>query len=533
MRTSDELRRGFSNHKLLRDLSAQYVVALDFQGHTFPDLLVLLAVDDGIFLIECELIPKTDLAAPRAIAALGTHHQVLRPLATLDLQLLVEAATGVPEASFAEMLRHWELPVHPLPRYLPPFAARARTDISNQAAAQTASRLLQSYQAALKTRPHAAWALASQERVAYSLQERTGRVLAFNTAKDHALASLEVLRHFKPRSLAQSAPFAIHEDLDAVLGLLPEALAAPLRVPHVASGLLDVVLDLGRRPWAWVAGARLFLVADETLLVTQADLDAIVARVGGFGSDNRAGLERQLHRISAIRNRTDDIIALTIRVGRYIEGNARLIADVLAAEDKSVLFLGEPGCGKTTIVREVSRQLAARHNVCIVDTSNEIAGDGNIPHPCAAVMVQVVQNHTPEVMVIDEIGRANEVEAARTCKQRGVRIVASAHGDLRKLLKNKPLRGLVGGVQSVTVSDATAKEQQKGDGPMRKLIAERGGAPIFEVIVELRRGEYDSWRVVVDAAAAVDAVLAGDSYTAQVRSRTADDNAFRWHTEQL
>ncbi|OQR83419.1 hypothetical protein ACHHYP_14738 [Achlya hypogyna] len=146
----------------------------------------------------------------------------------------------------------------------------------------------------------------------------------------------------------------------------------------------------------------------------------------------------------------------------------------------------------------------------------------------AAVMVECVQNHTPEVMVIDEIGRANEVEAARTCKQRGVRIVASAHGDLRKLLKNKPLRGLVGGVESVTVGDALAKEKSKGDGPVRKLLAQRGGEPIFEVIVELRRGEYKTWRLVMDAAAAVDAILDGQSYEAQVRRRTDDGNAFEY-----
>ncbi|OQS04344.1 hypothetical protein THRCLA_03407 [Thraustotheca clavata] len=402
------------------------------------------------------------------------------------------------------------------------------------AAAASVKLLLQAYQEA---ELDSTFYEASQLRYVIAIASNGARTLCFDKSNNYQLASYEVLRTWRPSDLCESTPFHIHEDLSEILSLLPEDLATPLTEPTVASGLLDIVLDRGRRPWAWVNGSRLFLV-DNDRLVTQEDLDGIVEKVGGFGSDNRAGLERQLHRISAIRNRTSDIMGLTIRVGRYIEGNASMIADILENQDKNILFLGEPGCGKTTIVREVARQLASGHNVCIVDTSNEIAGDGDIPHPCvglsrrmmvpsldqqARVMVECVQNHTPEIMVIDEIGRPNEVEAARTCKQRGVRMIASAHGDLRKLLKNKPLRGLVGGVESVTMGDALAKSQQKhNDGPLRKLMVERGGEPIFEVIVELRRGQYDTWRITLNTAKSVDAILACEEYQVQVRQRFED-----------
>jgi stage III sporulation protein SpoIIIAA len=178
-------------------------------------------------------------------------------------------------------------------------------------------------------------------------------------------------------------------------------------------------------------------------LVQEEDIKHITSRLCKFGSDNRAGLERQLHRIAAIRNRNNDIIGLTMRVGRHVSGNAYIISDLLYGyPTESILFLGEPGSGKTTVVREVTRLLAEQYNVCIVNTSNEIAGDGDIPHPCVGhahrmmvptldqqsqVMIECVQNHTPEIIVIDEIGRSNEVEAARTFKKRGVRLIASAH----------------------------------------------------------------------------------------------------------
>ncbi|EQC26320.1 hypothetical protein SDRG_15809 [Saprolegnia diclina VS20] len=536
-------------------------VALDAHG-VWPHVLLQLASDNTVILIDVEstganavhtalypmlastAVTKVVYGAHRLAATMAQLHADSIP-SVVDLELLMEHQTTRFNVPFAKMLSLLGLPAHPYPRYLDRpdfFDQRPLRAEATQAAAATVSQLLDAYHSSEDdvSCNRDELLTASNQRLHQAIASDGQRSLCFDAQQNQRLVSTEYLQAWRPHDVVSSPPVVIHEDLDDILGLLPPDLAAPLLQPEVSAKLLDIVLDLGRRPWAWVNGARFFLdPSNHDRVVTRDDLDSIVERVGGFGSDNRAGLERQLHRISAIRNRQDRIIALTIRVGRYIEGNAGLIADLLAMEDKNILFLGEPGCGKTTIVREVSRQLATKYNVCIVDTSNEIAGDGDIPHPCvglarrmmvpslddqAAVMVECVQNHTPEVMVIDEIGRPNEVEAARTCKQRGVRIVASAHGDLRKLLKNKPLRGLVGGVESVTVGDALAKEKQKKDdnGPLRKLLAQRGGEPIFEVIVELRRGQYNAWRIVTDAASAVDGILAGEAYEAQLRTRATD-----------
>ncbi|KDO31842.1 hypothetical protein SPRG_03762 [Saprolegnia parasitica CBS 223.65] len=550
--TTAQLRAVVATVDVLNDPTHRRVLAIDAYG-TWPKALVVVACTETTLIIDCVDIPMTDLVhavGPSLRSSVVTKitfdvHRSAALLSSLaeccgllDLQLLLEHETSRFEATFADMVAHAGLPPHPHPRYLD------RTDFFNErplrpeavhAAAATTQLLLHASDALAKGifGNFAQLLAASTQRLTRAMASHGQRTLCFDAMHDRRLMSAEYLGAWRPNDVAANAPVVVHEDLDDVLSLLPRDLVSRLLQPGVASKLMDIVLDLGRRPWAWVDGTRFFLDdTQEDRVVTRDDLDAIVDRVGGFGSDNRAGLERQLHRISAIRNRQDVIIALTIRVGRYIEG---------------ILFLGEPGCGKTTIVREVSRQLATTHNVCIVDTSNEIAGDGDVPHACvglarrmmvpsldaqAATMVECVQNHTPEVMVIDEIGRPHEVEAARTCKQRGVRIVASAHGDLRKLLKNKPLRGLVGGVESVTVGDALAKERQKKNetGPLRKLLAQRSGDPIFDIVVELQRGQYDTWRVVTDAASAVDAVLAGTSYAAQVRTRTASGDGFHLGT---
>jgi len=177
--------------------------------------------------------------------------------------------------------------------------------------------------------------------------------------------------------------------------------------------------------------------------------------------------------------------------------------------------------------------------VFVIDTSNEIAGHGNIPHTCigsarrmmvesleaqAGTMIECVQNHTPSIMVIDEIGRKEEVLAAQTSKNRGVRMIASAHGDMRSLLKNKDIRGLVGGLETVTLGDAEAKALQKKRGlkELQKQVTVRAGPPSFDIVVELKRGKLHEWNIILNSAKAVDDILLGDKYNVQKRVRCAN-----------
>lgn len=337
---------------------------------------------------------------------------------------------------------------------------------------------------------------------------------------------------------------SVHDESSVLINMLPPEYKAALENLAPNQRMVDIVLDIGKHAYAWISYAdrepeREFIGAE----VDEETIASVVERVGVFGPDNRAGIKKQLHRISAVRNKAKEIIGLTLRVGRHVKENADMIHDLLFADQtKSILFLGKPGSGKTTIVREVARELAATRNVIIVDTSNEIAGDGDVPHDCvglarrmmvvggleqqANTMIECVQNHTPHVMVIDEIGRPTEVEAARTCKERGVRLIASAHGDLRGLIKNPRLKGLIGGVNSVTLGDAAAREAQRrrnhdadGAAAVQKVVPERAGAPVFDIIVELDPSSLHEWRIVLDAGRAVDAVLRGDRYSAQVRVR--------------
>lgn len=321
----------------------------------------------------------------------------------------------------------------------------------------------------------------------------------------------------------------VADDLRRLLDLLPDRIRERLLEDPEIGNFLEVILDLGRLPEARFVGREVILSDDE---VTAADIEAVVTRIGAFGDDNRAGIPRTLHRISAIRNRRGDIVGLTCRAGRAVMGTVDVIRD-LVESGRSILILGRPGVGKTTILRETARVLAddLRKRVVIVDTSNEIAGDGDIPHPGIgrarrmqvptpsqqhAVMIEAVENHMPEVIVIDEIGTALETEAARTIAERGVQLVATAHGtSLDNLLVNPTLTDLVGGIQTVTLGDDEARRRGT-----QKTILERKAPPTFDVLVEMQ----DRQRLIVhrDVTETVDGLLRGQPVLIEARSRRED-----------
>jgi len=316
----------------------------------------------------------------------------------------------------------------------------------------------------------------------------------------------------------------VTDDLDAFLDVLPSHISQPIKQRADLAELLEVVLDLGRPPEARFTHEEVVLHPGE---VNEPDIDYVVSHISPFGDDNRAGIERTLHRISAIRNRKRRVVGLTCRVGRAVYGTIRVIED-LVQSGKSILLLGRPGVGKTTMLREVARVLAddMKKRVVIVDTSNEIAGDGDIPHPGIgharrmqvptpalqhAVMIEAVENHMPQVIVIDEIGTELEAMAARTIAERGVQLVATAHGNtLENLIMNPTLSDLIGGIQTVTLSDEEARRRRT-----QKSILERKAPPTFAVVVEIQ--DWEKVAIHPDVAEAVDAILRGQPVVAEVR----------------
>ena len=318
------------------------------------------------------------------------------------------------------------------------------------------------------------------------------------------------------------------DNLDLLLAVLPLPVREALdRAGHVET-LVEVVLDLGRQPEARYPGHAIYL---DDSAVTHDDLQYVASRVGQFTRDNRAGIERTLHRISAMRNRLGQIVGLTCRVGRAIYGTVDIIRDFVES-GKSILLMGKPGVGKTTLLREAARVLAddLEKRVIVVDTSNEIAGDGDVPHPGIGrarrmqvpepehqhgVMIEAVENHMPEVIVIDEIGTAQEALAARTIAERGVQLIATVHGNtLENLMINPTLSDLVGGIQPVTLSDEEARRRGT-----QKTVLERKAPPTFDVLIEIQ--DKDRLAIHRDVAEAVDLMLRGLLPGTEVRQRGA------------
>lgn len=329
--------------------------------------------------------------------------------------------------------------------------------------------------------------------------------------------------------------YRITDDIDKLKDIWPPDIVRTLESIGQTDELLEVVMDLGRLPTArFVRGDHVLSQRE----ITEKDIQYVASRVGGFDADNRGGIERTLHRISAIRNRAGDIIGLTCRVGRAVYGTTDIIKDIITG-GASMLMLGSPGVGKTTMLREAARILGETRRVVIVDTSNEIGGDGDIPHPAVGnarrmqvaqptlqheVMIEAVENHNPEVIIIDEIGRELEAQAARTIAERGVQLIGTAHGNtLENLLRNPTLSDLVGGIESVTLSDEEARRRRT-----QKTVLERRAPPTFDVLIEIQNRQ----RLVIhpDVASAVDGLLRGRPLPAELRYR---DEQGEIHIESL
>ena len=305
-------------------------------------------------------------------------------------------------------------------------------------------------------------------------------------------------------------------DLERLIEIMPQKVSSNLTLEELED-VIEIVLDIGRPPEIRHSSGKIDKLPTDN--VSDSDISFITSHLQEFTHDNRSGIPGTLHRISAIRNRQGRIVGLTCRIGRVVTGTIACIKD-FCTQGKSILFLGRPGVGKTTKLREISRLVADElgKRVVIVDTSNEIAGDGDTPHPAIGaarrmqvpqpeyqkdIMIEAVENHTPEVIVVDEIGTEAEAQAARTIAERGVMLIATAHGNsLESLIKNPTLSDLVGGIQSVTLGDDEAKRRAS-----QKTVLEREKQPTFDIVIEII--DRNTLAVYKNTSEAVDYILRG------------------------
>eukprot|EP01039_Chlorochromonas_danica_P000502 gene502-541_t len=536
---------------------------IDDNGQSSPKLFMLLIHANLVLLIDSRyathsLSPITVLQkAASRLSCLFVHDCYntscfLKDLSCdiLDTQLVYEHMTGVREGSSRQLMEWMELDVRSNNATQGLQASHV-----NHSLVLNQQRLLLAHEDTLLAKLKEC---GSQNILVYATKLRISHGFAANGAalrpirfnrESYSIISAELPDRAPMRNNDHHVPRQMQRfcSLAKLINLIPppfnNKFSRDDAVEKMEEETIDFIIDFDRRPYYNdKQGVRHYLSDDPLAVVTKEHIQSISDSLV-FGPDNRAVLSGELHRISAMKDKSEDIYGFTMRVGRYFAGNSYIITDLLFHDDlanKSILVLGIPGSGKTSLIREMARSLAEHSNVCIIDTSNEICGDGHRPHSCvgharrmmvsniseqAAVMIECVQNHTPRIMVIDEIGRSQEVKAASTIKQRGVRIIASAHGDFRSLMKNKELNSLLGGVESVTLGDAEAR---KNDG--RKIQAIRGGEPIFDIVIELECGKHNECRVIMNTADAVDAILTGQS--AKVQRRVRQPSASSQHQQQ-
>jgi stage III sporulation protein SpoIIIAA len=555
------------------------IFAVDLEGNNVVET-IQIATDRSVIIVDCRAIGREKIGS--ALADILSSDQCVKLMhdvrqdsilllecglklnGILDTQLVAEAAFGLPFIGLNPFLERIDLPTNPEKRKMghqmnvenrDPFEHRPIQHEDLLYAAYDVSCLIQSKAyiwSKFQNSSIEKLMVASSLRVKDALQYGARRPICFDRKNNFRMCSSAIFRALDGANAYFGDPTKIVTNLDNVVSLLPHDIGESLRDDaFLKENVSDIVLDLGRRPQCMIPGERRDL---HSRGIASKDIEEIVSKLeSGFGRDGRAAMPGSLNRVSAMRGKAGEILGITIRIGRTIQNRADLLFDFLLGTEKSVLILGKPASGKTSVLRDVARNLSSTRNVVVIDKSNEIAGEGHLPHESIAssrrmmvpngksqqdVMIECVENHAPEVIVIDEIGNQKQVAAARTAKDRGVRMIATAHGDLCGLIDNQMLNGLVGGIDTVPITDEAASVEhdrriryqgasQRGFFCQRrqsppKLKTQRVSQPVFDVIVEVMSCDRNSLKVIPDSARAVDEVLAGIPYHAHVRSKDPD-----------